>query len=109
MVGGNHRRFFRTRAGRECQVSHEQAEEHAHAQCEQYNIQRRSFADASDSDFDQAVKRITDTEADKSKPPRRRTRKRQENEPEKGDRSIFCAAHYGPFGQIWTCPLFMCH
>jgi len=66
-----------THAGR---VSHEQAEEHAHAQYEQYDSQRRTLA-ASDTDFDQAVKRITDTEADKSKSPRRRTRKRQENEP----------------------------
>ncbi len=67
-----------THAGR---VSHEQAEDHAHVQYERYDSQRRALADATDSDFDQAVKRITDAKADKSKPPRRRRAKRQENEP----------------------------
>jgi len=63
------------------QVSHEQAEEHARAQYEEYDRQRRALADASDTDFDQAVKRITDAEAEKPKPPQRSRKTREGHEP----------------------------
>jgi len=71
-----------THAGR---VSHVQAEEHAHAQYEEYDRQRRAMADASDTDFDQAVKRITDAAADTPKPPRRRRKERGRDEPGGGE------------------------
>ena len=67
------------------QVSHEQAEEHAHAQYEEYDRQRRALADASDTDFDQAVKRIQDAEPEKPKPPRRRRKEREGDEPGGGE------------------------
>jgi hypothetical protein len=67
-----------THAGR---VSHEQAEEHAHAQYEEYDRQRRAIADASDTDFDQAVKRFQNADAEKPKPPQRRRKKREGHEP----------------------------
>jgi hypothetical protein len=58
-----------THAGR---VSHELAEQHAHAEFEQYEQQRRQLEAAGPaSDFDQAVKRILD------QPPARRGRKRK--------------------------------
>ncbi len=59
-----------THAGK---ISHKLAEEHAHAQYEQYEQQRRTLADAeSASDFDQAVKRVTTETHAKPNPPRRR-------------------------------------
>jgi hypothetical protein len=67
-----------THAGR---MSHEEAEEHAHAHFEDYDRQRRALADGSDTEFDRAVKRITDAAADNPKPSRRRREKRQGGEP----------------------------
>lgn len=66
-----------THAGR---VSHEQAEEHAHAQYEEYDSQRRALADAGDSDFDQAVKQIKDAAADTPQTQRRRRKDRRGEE-----------------------------
>jgi hypothetical protein len=53
-------------------VSHHLAEEHAHDQYEEYNRQRRKITDSTDSDFDQAVKRVSDDSPAHSKPKRRR-------------------------------------
>jgi hypothetical protein len=51
-------------------ISHQLAEEHAHAQFERYEQQRRALADASDaSDFDQAVKRLAEERPAGSKVP----------------------------------------
>jgi hypothetical protein len=62
-------------------VSHQLAEEHGHAQYEQHDHQRRALADAAnDSDFDQAVKRLTD-EATEPKPRRRRKKKSDDQSP----------------------------
>jgi hypothetical protein len=65
-------------------VSHEQAEEHAYAQYEEYDKQRRAIADASDTDFDRAVKRIQDAGAEQPKP-RRRPRKKPKGDEVRGD------------------------
>lgn len=46
-----------THAGR---ISHVDAEQHAHAQYERFDLERRSLSDASDNDFDQAVRRLTE-------------------------------------------------
>ena len=59
-----------THAGR---VSHDQAEEHAHAQYEEFDQRRRALEDsANSSDFDQAVRRLKDETTPK---PRRRKKK----------------------------------
>ena len=63
-----------THAGR---VSREQAEEHAHAQFEEHDRQRRTLADATDTDFDQAVKRIQEAKAGTPRPPRRRGKQQE--------------------------------
>ena len=42
------------------QVSHQQAEDHAHAQYEQYERQRRERAKLDTSDFDEAARRLTE-------------------------------------------------
>ncbi len=61
-----------THAGR---ISHQQAEEHARAQYEQYDQHRRALGDAADSsDFDEAAKRLAD-QLPASKPARRRKNK----------------------------------
>jgi hypothetical protein len=58
-------------------ISHDQAEQHAHNEYEQYDQRRRALADAADSsDFDQTVKRLHE-EAPPSKPARRRKRKNE--------------------------------
>jgi hypothetical protein len=66
------------------QVSHEQAEEHARAQYEEYDRQRRTLADASNTDFDQAVKQIQEA---KETPPLgpKKLRKRKPDESDRGD------------------------
>jgi hypothetical protein len=58
-----------THAGR---ISHQQAEEHAHAQYELYERQRRELEAAQTSDFDEAAKRITEQAAPPPKPRRRK-------------------------------------
>jgi hypothetical protein len=58
-------------------VSHQQAEQHAHAQYEQYERQRREQAKLDTSDFDEAAKRLTE-QAPVPKP-RRRKKKTDEN------------------------------
>jgi len=55
-----------THAGR---VSHVDAEEHAFAQYERFDDERRALADADASDFDQAVRRLTE-QAPQAKPRR---------------------------------------
>ncbi|MEX1098643.1 MAG: virulence RhuM family protein [Planctomycetales bacterium] len=60
-----------THAGR---VSHQLAEEHAHEQYERYDRHQRALADASASDFDQAVKGLT---APQPEPPPKRRRKKK--------------------------------
>jgi hypothetical protein len=67
-----------THAGR---ISHQSAEEHAHAQYQAYDQKRRAIEDSTDSDFDQAVKRIQDKQGSSSKP---RRRKRMNDGPESG-------------------------
>jgi hypothetical protein len=59
-----------THAGR---VTHEQADQHAATQYERYDEGRRQLADASDSDFDSAVKRLT--EIPPATPPKRARKK----------------------------------
>ena len=70
-----------THAGK---ISHKLAEEHAHAQYEQYNGRRRALEDAAGtSDFDQAVKRIAEPRSPaESKPTRRRKKKPDGPQPE---------------------------
>lgn len=63
-------------------VSHELAEEHAHAQYGAYDQQRQIQADASDSDFDKAVKRIEQEQTDLPKP---RRRKKNDDVPPRAD------------------------
>jgi hypothetical protein len=60
-----------THAGK---VSHQLAEEHAHAQYEQYDRERRAIADSTASDFDQAVQGLRE-QAKEAKPVRRRKKK----------------------------------
>jgi hypothetical protein len=52
-------------------ISHQQAEEHAHAQYELYEHQRRELEAARTSDFDEAAKRITEQASPPPKPRRR--------------------------------------
>jgi hypothetical protein len=52
-------------------ISHQQAEEHAHAQYEQYEQQRRERAELDTSDFDEAARRLTE-QAPAPKPRRRK-------------------------------------
>jgi hypothetical protein len=59
-----------THAGR---VTHEQADQHAATQYERYDEGRRQLADASDSDFDSALKRLT--EIPPATPPKRARKK----------------------------------
>ena len=59
-----------THAGR---VSHQQAEDHAHAQYELFESQRRELEAVSASDFDEAAKRI----AEEAPPPKPRRRKKK--------------------------------
>jgi hypothetical protein len=69
-----------THAGR---VSHELAEQHAHAQFEQYEQQRRVLEARQDtSDFDQAVKRLTEHGPDADKPKPRRSKKPGKHRPD---------------------------
>jgi hypothetical protein len=53
-------------------ISHRQAEEHAHAQYDQYERHRRELEAASASDFDEAAKRIAEQAAPQPKPRRRK-------------------------------------
>jgi hypothetical protein len=63
-----------THAGR---VTHDEAEQHAIAQYEDFDQGRRQLADATDSDFDSAVKRLT--ESPPSNPSKRK--KKQNGDP----------------------------
>jgi hypothetical protein len=63
-------------------ITHDDAEQHAHRQYEEFDRNRRQIADASDSDFDQAVKRLTDQP---SSSPRPRRRKKKSEPPESRD------------------------
>jgi hypothetical protein len=57
-------------------ISHQVAEEHAHAQYALYEHERRQLEAAEPtSDFDEAVKRLTDQRQEKSKPAKRRGKK----------------------------------
>jgi hypothetical protein len=56
-------------------VSHQQAEEHAHAQYEQYERQRREQAKLDTSDFDEAARRL----AEQTPPPKPRRHKKKED------------------------------
>ncbi len=68
-----------THAGK---ISHQLAEEHAQAQYQQYDQQRRTLAEAENaSDFDQAVKRVTEKTPTEAKPPRRRKKKPDDQTP----------------------------
>jgi hypothetical protein len=51
-----------THAGR---ISHDEAEQHANVQYDDYDQGRRQLADATDSDFDSAVKRLTESPTSK--------------------------------------------
>jgi hypothetical protein len=62
-----------THAGR---ISHQQAEEHAHAQYEAYERQRQELEATGGSDFDEAAKRLTD----QPPPPKPRRRKKKADE-----------------------------
>lgn len=62
-------------------VSHQQAEEHAHAQYEQHEQQRRELAKADTSDFDEAAKRLQEQPS----PPKPRRRKKKDGEQQGGD------------------------
>jgi len=53
-------------------ISHREAEGHAHAQYERYERQRRELEAARTSDFDEAAKQITDQAAPPPKPRRRK-------------------------------------
>jgi hypothetical protein len=57
-------------------VSHQQAEEHAHAQYELYELQRRELTNADTSDFDEAARRLTEDAPPK---PRRRKKKNDDS------------------------------
>jgi hypothetical protein len=52
-------------------ISHQEAEEHAHAQYQHYEQRRRELAKTETSDFDQAVRRLTEQAPD-VKPQRRK-------------------------------------
>jgi hypothetical protein len=67
-----------THAGR---ISHVDAEQHAFAQYECFDQERRAMADANSSDFDQAVRRITE----QSPKPKPRRRKKKGDEPVEDD------------------------
>jgi len=66
-----------THAGR---ISHQQAEEHAHAQYEQYERQRRELGKPDTSDFDEAAKRLNE----RPPPPKPRRRKRKDGDDARG-------------------------
>jgi len=71
-----------THAGK---ISHELAEQHAHTQFEQYEQQRRALeARQESSDFDKAVKRLTDKQQEAGKPPSRRRKKPKGDQAETG-------------------------
>ena len=53
-------------------ISHREAEEHAYAQYERFERQRRELESTSASDFDEAAKRISDQTAPPPKPRRRK-------------------------------------
>jgi len=59
-------------------ISHQLAEEHAHAQYDEYDRRRRAISDAADADFDRAVKRIK--EATPKPSPRRKNKENPESE-----------------------------
>jgi hypothetical protein len=61
-----------THAGR---VSHQQAEDHAHAEYELLERQRRELEAVSASDFDEAAKRIAEQAPPPPPKPRRRKKK----------------------------------
>jgi hypothetical protein len=67
-----------THAGR---ISHDDAQQHALTQYEQYDQQRRQIADTSASDFDAAVKRLIED----PQPPRPRSRKKKPDPPDAED------------------------
>lgn len=62
-------------------MSHQQAEEHAHAQYEQYEQEQRELTKAETSDFDEAARRI----AEQAPPPKPRRRKKKTDEKNGGD------------------------
>jgi hypothetical protein len=71
-----------THAGR---VSHELAEQHAHAQFEQYEQQRHALEAAEpSSDFDQAVERLANQQGKPNKPSSRRSKKPKTDIPDTG-------------------------
>lgn len=59
-------------------ISHRDAEEHAHAQYELYERQRRELETASTSDFDEAAQRVADQAPPQPKP--RRPKKKTDND-----------------------------
>jgi hypothetical protein len=59
-------------------ISHQLAEEHAHAQYDEYDRRRRAISDAADADFDRAVKRIK--EATPTPSPHRKKKGNPESE-----------------------------
>jgi hypothetical protein len=61
-----------THAGR---ITHDDAEQHAFAEYERHDHQRRQIANAADSDFDREVKRLTREAPPPSPKPRRRKKK----------------------------------
>jgi hypothetical protein len=63
-------------------VAHQDAEQHAFAQYQQFDDQRRQIADAGDtSDFDQEVKRLTE----QIPPPKPRNPKKKSDRPKGRD------------------------
>jgi hypothetical protein len=62
-------------------VSHQQAEQHAHAQYEQYERDRRERAALDSSDFDEAARRLTA----EAPPPKPRRRKKKSDEQSGGE------------------------
>ena len=61
-------------------VSHQEAEDHAHAQYDQYERQRRQSAKIDNSDFDDATRRVIE----RSSGPKPRRRKKKGDEPHSG-------------------------
>jgi hypothetical protein len=59
-------------------ISHQQAEDHAHAQYARYEQQQRELSQAETSDFDEAARRLSE-QPPPPKPRRRRKRKKDEN------------------------------
>jgi hypothetical protein len=62
-------------------ISHHDAEQHAVAQYERFDHQRRQIAAGTDSDFDRAVKRLTEEPT----PPKPRGRKKKRDDTSGGD------------------------